>query len=343
MNENILKEDLYKILEVDKKSTNVEIKNNYRKLSKKYHPDKNKNGGEKFKKISMAYSILSSEDKKQKYDAQSPYGKDYNSNPFSAFGGGMGGFDDIFQSFFGGRPTSNPFVEFFGRKNEYREFHENLDISVNVVITLKNVFEGKPIKVSYKRYQHCDVCKGTGFDPNSESYECDICQGTGKDRFGRKCEYCQGLGKIFSLPCGACNDGEKVVLKDTEFNLNNIHKIRESTTEYLRGYGHQSRYFREKKGDLKLNIIYQHSLGYTIENEKLIYHLDLHYEDAINGIKYEYEHLDGSKMKVSIPKKTSDGDMVRLKGKGLLQNIKNRGDLYFKINIIVDYDRLQRK
>lgn len=327
----------YQILGLTKNASPEEIKKNYRELSKKYHPDINKNGEIKFKEISEAYSVIGDDNKKRSYDTQSQYGKSYNPNPFSAFSGGQGGFDDIFNTFFGGSPFSgNPFG------NTYREFHENLDINVNVVITLKNVYEGKPIKVSYKRYQHCEDCGGTGFDRKGTSYECDICSGRGKDRFGRPCEYCQGLGKIYSGTCSTCK-GEKIVIKDTEFNLNNIHKIRKSSSEYLKGYGHQSKYFRQKKGDLKLNIIYQHVMGYTIENDKLIYNLDIHYEDAINGMKYNYQNLDDSKIKVSIPKKTSDGDKVRLKGKGLYINHKDRGDLLFRINVVIDYDRLQKK
>jgi len=144
----------------------------------------------------------------------------------------------------------------------------------------------------------------------------------------------------FSGTCKNCK-GEKIVLKETEFNLNNIHRIRKSSEEFLKGYGHQSKYYRQKKGVLKLNMIYQQPTNYKIENNKLTYYLDLHYEDAINGIKYEYENLDNTKLIVSIPKQTKDGDTIRLKGKGLLLNIKDRDDLYFKINIIIDYDRLK--
>jgi len=343
-----VEKNYYQILGLTKNATPEEIKKSYKKLAVQYHPDKNngdKDKETKFKEISEAYSVIGDDNKKMSYDTQSQYGKSYNPNPFSAFGGGQGGFEDIFNTFFRGTGNinNNPFGgTFFGKQHEYREFHENLDININVVVTLKNVYEGKPIKVSYKRYQHCDDCGGTGFDKNGTSYECDICNGKGKDRFGRFCEYCQGTGKIYSGTCSTCN-GEKVIIKDSEFNLNNIHKIRKSSDEYLKGYGHQSKYFRPKKGNLKLNIIYQHVMGYTIENDILVYNLDLHYQDAIDGINYEYEHLDGTKLKVAIPKKTSDGEKVRLKGKGLFLNYKDRGDLYFRINIIVDYDRLQKK
>ncbi|NPV12914.1 MAG: DnaJ domain-containing protein [Ignavibacteria bacterium] len=338
-----LNKDYYKILGVTKTSSSNDIKNAYKKLVKMYHPDLNKNNSDdKIKEINIAYSVLSDETTKKQYDTQSPYGKSYNPNPFEH----VGGIYEIFNVFFGNdlfSQSRNPFGSFFhGGKNEYKEFHENLDITINLIVTLNDVYKGKPIKVSYKRFVHCETCKGTGFDPKSESYECEICGGIGKDNLGRKCEYCQGVGKIYSMPCGFCN-GEKIVLRDAEFNITNVENIRASEDKYLRSFGHQSKYFREKKGDLKLKIIYQEVNKYKIIDNKLYYNLDLHYEDAIKGFKYEYKLLDDSKIKVSIPEKTKDGDIIRLKGKGLILDIKgNRDDLYIKINIIIDYKRLQK-
>jgi len=342
-----LNKNYYSILGVNKNATIDEIKKTYRKLALLYHPDRNKGDKtkeEKFKQISEANSVLGDETSKKQYDSQSPHGNSYNPNPFAHVGGF--GMDDIFNAFFGGgNPFTQggiPFGSFFGAKNEYREFQENLDITVNLIVTLNDVYKGKPIKVSYKRFVHCETCKGTGFDPRSESYECEMCNGRGKDNLGRKCEYCQGMGRVYSLPCGSCNDGEKIVLKDAEFNVTNIESMRVSEDKYLRGFGHQSKYFREKKGDLKLKIIYQDVPNHKIIDNKLYYNLDLHYDDAIKGIKYEYVALDDSKIKVTIPAKTKDGDLIRLKGKGLIINTKGeRDDLFFKINIIIDYTRLK--
>ena len=330
----------YQILGLDKNASPEEIKKTYRKLAIELHPDKNKGDVTKenqFKEVSEAYDCLGDVSKKTQYDTTSPNGKSYNPNPFSAFG--VGGFGDIFTSFFGGGVPNSPFGP-FGAQFEYREYHENLDITINVIVTLNDVYKSNPIKISYKRFLHCDDCQGTGFDRSSESFGCEMCGGRGRDQFGRKCEYCQGLGKIFSGTCKVCN-GEKIVVKDTEFNLNNVHKIRQSSDEFLRGYGHQSKYYREKKGDLKLKVIYQDVKNYTVENEILYYNLDLHYDDAINGIKKEMELLDGSKILVSIPEKTNNSDVVRLKGKGLMIDHKDRGDLHIRINVMIDYERLQ--
>ena len=337
-----MNENLYEILGLNKNATAEEIKASYRRLAMLYHPDKNKGDKEKeekFKKISFAYDTLGDTTKKQQYDTQSPHGKTYQPNPFGAFGGGV---DDIFNTFFGGNPFGGggPFGGFHQQTHFHQEFNENLDITVNVVITLTDVYKAKPIKVSYKRYQHCDDCQGTGFDRNSHSDTCEMCGGGGRDQFGRQCQYCQGHGKIYTGTCKSCN-GEKVVLKDVEFHINDVRTLRQSTEKYLRDFGHQSKYYRDKKGVLRLNIIYQHIPNYTIENEQLIYNLDIHYQDAIDGIKYEYECLDGTKLNVDIPQKSNNGDLLRLSGKGLFKNLSERDDLFFRMNIVINYERLK--
>ena len=122
--------DFYDILGVSKTASAAEIKSAYRKLALKWHPDRNKekDATEKFKDINEAYEVLSSPEKKSKYDqfghaafgggtGYNPFGQQSSGNPFSSYYstggninfedlfGGRGGFSDpfdIFSSFFGG-------------------------------------------------------------------------------------------------------------------------------------------------------------------------------------------------------------------------------------------------
>ncbi|CAM9385760.1 unnamed protein product, partial [Ectocarpus fasciculatus] len=118
------KKDFYSVLGVSKNISKADLKKEYFKLAKKYHPDVNKEKGAdvKFKEISEAYEILSDDNKRQMYDAYGHAGVDPNmqqqgGNPFEGFGGfggGFGGFggggqhievedlSDLFEAAFGG-------------------------------------------------------------------------------------------------------------------------------------------------------------------------------------------------------------------------------------------------
>jgi DnaJ family protein B protein 6 len=124
---NFESDDFYEVLGVSRSASDADIKKAYRKLSLKYHPDKNPNNKEAaeeiFKKVSFAYGILSDKDKRRTYDT---YGRDAVLN--NGNGGGRGGgqnfhfqqgdfshfnmhsAEEIFRDFFGGR---DPFASFF--------------------------------------------------------------------------------------------------------------------------------------------------------------------------------------------------------------------------------------
>ena len=327
--------DYYKELGLNKDSSEEEIKKKYRKLAIKHHPDKNqgdKESEEKFKSISEAYEVLSDNTKKQEYDTRSPNGKSYS--PFGGFESSFfgGGGSSFFNQFFGG---SSPFGDFF--RNE--EFSENLDINININIDFKQIYQNDKITIKYNKFINCDDCKGTGFDQSGQSDECDVCDGTGINN-GRTCEYCQGSGKIYSGKCKICK-GEKVILKETELLLQDISEIRGSTKNVQYGYGSQSKYYKDKVGSLILNInTINRSKCTIVNNYDLISTVDVHYQDAIDGSKINYTHVDDSNLEIKLPIKTNNNDTIKLKEKGLLKQDGKRADLYLKINIVIDYDKL---
>lgn len=326
--------DYYKILGVDKNSTQDEIKKAFRKKAVETHPDKHGGDDKEFKEINEAYQVLGDEKKRKQYDMG---GQNINSD----FGGGFGfNIHDIFSNF-GSGAGFDPFDMFFRQGGS--GYNENLDINLNIDINLKDIYNNKNKTIEYNRLVSCNVCNGTGFDPNSESHVCEVCNGDGRSwepMFGyQKCKYCQGTGKIHTGTCKKCN-GKKVINKKEKFTLNNIYRIRQSDTQYLKGYGNYSKYYQNRVGNLILNINYQHDNRYKIKDNGLYYKLDLHFDDAINGKLVNYEHLDGKVYKLKIPKKTKDGDTLRMKRKGLLINNISRQDLFIKLNIIIDYNRL---
>lgn len=333
--------DYYAILGINKESSNEDIKKIYRKLAKEHHPDATQNHDDtRFKEIGEAYQVLGDNEERQKYDVHSPHGKNFqpgfnnsffrmnvNGQDFNPFGGfGFNPFGDDF------------FRDIFNRKEE---FVENLDIQININITLKDVYNNVNVPIKFIHNVKCDSCNFTGFDPNSESFECDACDGKGGDGF-TKCKYCNGTGKIHTGTCDKCH-GEKVIQKEEEFGFSNSYSIDKSFVKYMRGLGHQSRYYANKMGTLIIQSNYIHDDKYIRDGDNLIYPLNLHYQHAIDGLDFEYEHLDDKKYSLKIPPRTKDGDMLRVGGKGLLINGQHRGDLIVKVNIIIDYNIVEKK
>lgn len=322
----------YSILGVSQDASDDDIKKSYRKLAKEHHPDANNNKDDsRFKEINEAYSVIGDNKERQKYDVHSPHGKNFQpvyGDMFANIFGSGGGFNPF-------KPFDSFFRDIFNRKEE---FVENLDIKVSVKITLKDVYNDNNIAIKYTRDVKCVTCNFTGFDPESESFECDTCDGKGNDGF-TTCKYCGGTGKIHTGACKKCN-GEKVVSRNEELAFSNSYFIEESFMKYIRDKGHQSKYYPNRVGSLQVQADYVHDNRYIRDGYNLIYPLNLHFQSAIDGIEYEYEHLDDKKYSLKIPPRTKDGDILRIGGKGLLIDGKKRGDLLIKINIIIDYDRI---
>ena len=285
--------DYYAVLGLPKTATEQDIKKAYKSLAKTHHPDK---GGdqEKFKTVSDAYTVLSGNEK-EKYDTHSPHGNNYS--PYHNSGWGS-----IFNN--------------WGNAQRGYDQRENLNININVIVTLKDVYKGEPINVKYKRNITCKTCNGTGQKGND------------------KCDKCKGEGLISN---------------DENFNINNVQNYRQSFTEVLHGYGHVSKRNKNSFGSCILNVNFQNLPNYTTnESGELVFNIDIHYSDAISGFKYKYDCLDGTEMMVNIPPKTKDKDNLRLKAKGLLLSAPfyttaTRSDLYFRINIIIDYKRMEKE
>lgn len=201
--------DYYETLGVKRDATEAEIKSAYRKLARKYHPDvnKTKEAEEKFKDINEAYEVLGDKAKRQRYDSLGSGwqgGADYTPPPgFESFsfnfnqGGaqsfdfGGGGFSDFFASLFGdmmsgnARTSGRGFSNFdfsqgmggfenMGRTSSSSSrtaAKEDLDITKNLNLTAREIFDKKPISVTYTEMDKCGYCNGNGY--------CSHCGGTG--------------------------------------------------------------------------------------------------------------------------------------------------------------------
>jgi len=199
--------DYYSILEVSKSATPDEIKKSYRRLSMKYHPDKNpdnKEAEDKFKEINEAYSILSNEEKKSEYDNPNPFG-----NMFSGF--------DPFSQMRRRHTKPNP--------NAPRDAQL---IGLEVELPLKTFLFGGKFSVDLSFQDGCVECGAKGF---TEWQTCDLCGGEGvfnhtectqgmTSSFIRPCPKCRTMGITGTNVCKACNGTSQLIVdKSFEFDI----------------------------------------------------------------------------------------------------------------------------
>src|SRR5215207_4440894 len=187
--------DYYKVLGVDKKASQEDIKKAYRKLARKYHPDTNKETGaeDRFKQISEAYDTLGDPDKRKKYDrGGSVFG---GANPFGGGAGGgatatdFGSFSDIFSGIFnsgGGRGQRTKPAAERGR-----------DLETTVSLSFDQAVDGAQVPVSVATHAACKTCRGTGAEPGTTPIVCPVCNGRGVESEGqglffktRRCHQC---------------------------------------------------------------------------------------------------------------------------------------------------------
>ena len=268
----------YNILEIERTADSGQIKSAYRKLALIHHPDKNPSDEAKFKfqQISEAYNILSDEKQKQQYDTKSVHGAGYQG--------------------------SNYFFNF--NKNVHSGYEENLNLNMEVSISLEDIYNNVSKEVKYQRNLHCPKCDGTGFEQNEHFSECLFCGGSGQNPDGTTCKYCHGKGKLYRNKCSGC-DGKKVLPKMQTITLNNLFMVNGKTrTVKYDGYGHQSQYFRDKAGILTIFIIPSKHKTFTRKGDDLFQNLNINFIDAILGKEIDLNLPDNKLYKIKIPPKT---------------------------------------
>jgi molecular chaperone DnaJ len=171
----VMKNDYYEILGVDRNAPLDEIKKNYRKLAMKYHPDKNPGNSEaeeKFKEAAEAYEVLSDSEKRDIYNR-------YGHEGLSGTGyRGFSGFEDIFSSF--GDIFEDIFGFGSGRTRSRTAPRPGADLRYDLKISFMDAAFGTSTEVDLERFERCAECGGTGATPGTESELCPTCQGMGQ-------------------------------------------------------------------------------------------------------------------------------------------------------------------
>jgi curved DNA-binding protein len=310
--------DYYEVLGVPRTATEKEIKEAYRKLARKYHPDlqtgkDKKQAEEKFKEINEANEVLGDPKKRAKYDqfgAQWKEGMEYQPPPpgggatgeafhFEDFEG-AGGFSDFFESLFGGRSSRGRSSRGFGRMATERPMRGG-DIESEMELTLEEAAQGTKRRVRLQVQALCPICRGTGID-------------------GRQiCSRCGGTGKI---------------LEEKDLTVTIPAGVRDGDRIRLAGQGEPGEE-GGPPGDLFIRVRLRPHPKFKLMNDNdLQTEVEVTPWEAVLGSEVKVQTLDGEVM-LKIPPGSRGGQQFRLRGKGFPSKGGGKGDLYVRLTINV--------
>ncbi len=334
------KKDYYDVLGVSKDASKDEIKKAYKKMAMKYHPDRNKGDKESeemFKEVGEAYSVLSDDNKRARYDRFGHEGLQG-----AAGGGGFGGFDfgdaeSIFEQFFGGA---------FGgsRRRRSAGAPAGADIKISISLTLEEIAKETKKTIKIRKYNRCSKCSGSGAKSSSDVKKCSTCNGTGeikqvqRSMFGQfvnvqACYDCEGTGKTIVNKCPLCGGEGRV--KEEEKVIVSIPKgVSEGQYLTMQGKGNCGKR-NGGYGDLIVIIKEADHKFFHRVDQNIYYDLKLSISQAALGAEVEVPTLEG-KIKVNIAAGTQPNKKLRIKGKGLpYLNGYGQGDMFIRIAVWV--------
>ena len=332
--------DYYDILGVARSADPDEIKRAYRRMARKYHPDVNKDPGaeDTFKEINRAYEVLSEPELRARYDRFGEAGVGgAAAGGFQDFGD-MGGFADIFESFFSNFPGGGA-SQSARRRGPTRGDDLRLDLNLDF---REAVFGGeKEIKIGH--LETCGSCSGSGAKPGTRPRTCGTCSGTGQVRratrtpFGSftqvsTCPTCGGTGEVIEDRCEVCG-GRGQVQESKKLKISVPAGVDNGTRLRVSGEG-DTGLRGGPAGDLYVYLFVREDPEFRRDGINILSELKISYLQAILGSKLQVNTVDGP-VELDIPHGTQPGTVLTLQDRGVprLGNPVSRGDQLITVQV----------
>lgn len=331
------KRDYYDILGISKNASADEIKKAYRKLAIKYHPDKNpgdKQAEENFKEAAEAYDVLSTPEKKQRYDQFGHSGM----GGASGFQGGGFSMDDIFSQFGDIFGDDNFFGSFFGgRSSGGPRRQPGSSVRIKLKLTLAEMRNGVEKKVKYRRmveskgveYSDCRQCGGSGTVRRVTNTF------LGQMATTAACNVCGGMGRVITSKPREANEYGQIA-EENETTIKIPAGVSDGMQLSVHGKGNYGP-GGGPAGDLVVLIEGVEHEELTRDGNNVIFQLWLSFPEAALGATVEVPTIDG-RAKIKIDHGTQPGKVLRLKGKGFPDlNGYGTGDQLIVVNVFVPH------
>lgn len=353
-----IEKDFYKELGVSSDASADDIKKAYRKLARDLHPDANPGDSaaeDRFKAVSEAHAVLSDSAKRKEYDearrlfASGGFGPGGGGGGFQGgfdigdlFGGGGGGYQgggdggigDIFGGLFnrGGAPGGG------GARTAARP-RRGSDVETETTLDFREATLGVTVPLRLTSRSACTSCHGSGAEPGTSPRVCPRCNGAGVVNrnqgafgFSEPCDECRGTGSIIDNPCNECH-GSGVTNRTRSITVRVPPGVSDGQKIRLAGQG-EAGLRGAPAGDLYVTVRVRPDKVFGRSGDDLTVTVPVGYGELVLGTTLSVPTLEG-RVGVKIPPGTTDGRVLRVRGRGVPKRSDGAGDLLVTVKVAV--------
>ena len=331
-----------------------------RKLLAENHPDRNPDNAaaeERYKAVSEAKEVLTDPAKRKEYDetrrlfAGGGFGRRFNGGGGGDFAGGFGvggdgaefNLNDLFDAAgrSGGNNIGDLFGGLFGRGAQTRPSRPRRgnDLETETELDFMEATKGVAMPLRLTSPAPCTNCHGSGARPGTSPKVCPTCNGAGVINrnqgafgFSEPCTECRGSGSIIEHPCDECK-GTGVTTRTRTINVRIPPGVEDGQRIRLAGQG-EAGLRGAPSGDLYVTVHVRPDKVFARDRDDLTVTVPVSFSELALGTTLSVPTLDG-KVGVRVPKGTTDGRILRVRGRGVPKRSGGQGDLLVTVKVAV--------